>query len=85
MIPAFARLMTMIVHSTQIEKPRCSAKIEKARFLRAIRRPPAAQNAASSGFQSSIQRPARRAATPVTESRALVLIGSTVLRTRARA
>src|SRR5919112_6350083 len=41
--PALARLMTMIVHSTQIEKPRFSAKIERARFLRATRLPRVSQ------------------------------------------
>ena len=51
------RLITTIVHSTQIEKPRCSAKIEKARFLRAMRLPVASQNCSFSGSQSSIQRP----------------------------
>ncbi len=34
--PALARLMTMIVHSTQMEKPRFSAKIERIRFFLAI-------------------------------------------------
>ena len=38
-IPALPRLRTTIVHSTQMLKPRCSAKIENARFLRAIRLP----------------------------------------------
>src|SRR3954470_20151299 len=57
--PALARLMTTIVQSTQIEKPRCSAKIEKPRFFLAIRLPRARQKASSSGFQSSIQRPRR--------------------------
>src|SRR5918997_2591774 len=57
--PALARLMTTIVHSTQIENPRCSAKIDSVRFLRAIRRPPDSQNASSSGSHSSSQRPLR--------------------------
>src|SRR3954447_14209488 len=55
-----ARLMTTIVHSTQIEKPMFSAKTEKAGFLAAIREPPCAQNASSSGSQRSIHRPRLR-------------------------
>src|SRR3954469_22253323 len=57
--PALARLMTTIVHSTQIEKPRFSAKIERTRFFLAIFRPLLCQNASSSGSHSSIQRPLR--------------------------
>ena len=57
--PALARLMTTIVHSTQIEKPRFSAKIERIRFFLAIFLPVLSQNASSSGSQSSIQRPLR--------------------------
>jgi hypothetical protein len=56
-MPTFARLMTMIVHSTQMLNPRFSAKIEKTRFLRAIALPVCSQKASSSGLQSSIQRP----------------------------
>src|SRR5918997_2359672 len=55
--PAFARLMTTIVHSTQIEKPRFSAKMERIRFFLAILFPLLCQNASSSGSQSSSQRP----------------------------
>ena len=50
-IPTFTRLITMIVHSTQIAKPMCSAKIESIRFLRAIRLPVASQNCSFSGSQ----------------------------------
>src|SRR5918997_5048830 len=57
--PALARLMTTMVHSTQIEKPRCSAKIEIARFLRAMRLPVVCQNCSLSGSHSSSQRPLR--------------------------
>ncbi len=57
--PALARLMTTIVHSTQIEKPRFSAKIERTRFFLAIRLPERCQNVSSSGSQSSSQRPLR--------------------------
>jgi hypothetical protein len=38
----------------------CSAKIENTRLRRAMRRPVAAQNPASSGSQSVIQRPRLR-------------------------
>ncbi len=57
--PALARLMTTIVHSTQIEKPRFSAKIESTRFFLAIFLPRVSQNVSSSGSQSSSQRPRR--------------------------
>jgi len=55
-MPTLARFRTMIVHSTQTLKPMFSAKIEKARFLRAILRPVVSQKASSSGSQCSIQR-----------------------------
>src|SRR3954453_4552948 len=58
-IPTLPRLITTIVQSTQMLKPKCSAKIEKERFLRAIRSPFSSQNRSSSGSQSSIQRPLR--------------------------
>src|SRR6266511_3329315 len=54
-IPTLDRLMTTIVHSTQIEKPKFSAKIENARFLRAIGLPLVSQNPSLSGSQWSIQ------------------------------
>jgi hypothetical protein len=44
-------LITTIVHSTQTLKPRCSAKTEKTRFLRAILLPRLSQNRSSSGSQ----------------------------------
>ena len=50
-IPTLARLMTTIVHSTQTLKPRCSAKIERARLRRAMRRPVVSQNRSFSGSQ----------------------------------
>src|SRR4051812_27955040 len=56
-IPMLPRLITTIVHSTQMLKPRFSAKIESARFFRATRLPVCSQNCSSSGFQSSIHRP----------------------------
>jgi hypothetical protein len=55
------RNSTMTDHIVQIEKPMCSEKMEKMRLRRATRAPVAAQNAGSSGRQSSIQRPRRRA------------------------
>ena len=58
-MPTLPRLRTTIVHSTQTLKPMCSAKIEKMRFLRAIRSPVRRPERSSSGSQSSIQRPAR--------------------------
>ncbi len=56
-MPMFARLMTTIVHSTQMLNPRFSAKIEKIRFFFAIFFPDASQNASSSGSHFSIHRP----------------------------
>ena len=56
-MPMLARLRTTIVHSTQMLNPMCSAKIEKIRFLRAMRLPVLSQNASFSGSQCSIQRP----------------------------
>src|SRR5215831_9311825 len=67
-MPALARLMTMIVQSTQTLKPRCSAKIENSRFLRATALPPPSQNRSSSGSQLSIHRPPRATGEPIEES-----------------
>src|SRR5579864_1690227 len=44
-----------MLHINQIEKPRCSAKIEKIRLRRAMVLPLVSQNFSSSGFQSDIQ------------------------------
>src|SRR5262245_51604367 len=44
------------LHMSQTANPRCSARIEKARLRRAIRRPVRFQSGASPGAQSSIQR-----------------------------
>ncbi len=51
-IPALPRLMTMIVQRTQTLKPRCSAKIDKPRFLRAIGRPVVFHNTGSRALRS---------------------------------
>jgi hypothetical protein len=56
-MPMLPRLITMIVHSTQTLKPRCSAKIDQARFFLATFLPVVSQNPSSSGSQCSIQRP----------------------------
>src|SRR3984957_20919070 len=44
-----------MLHISQIEKPRCSARIEKIRLRRATALPFASQNFVSSGFHSAIQ------------------------------
>src|ERR1700738_74469 len=44
-----------MLQTSQIEKPRCSAKIDQARLRRAMNLPLDSQNFASSGFQSEIQ------------------------------
>src|SRR5580693_4435830 len=44
-----------MLQTNQIEKPRCSAKIDQARLRRAMNLPLDSQNFASSGFQSEIQ------------------------------
>src|SRR5262245_49082035 len=44
-----------MLHSNQIEKPRCSATIDHMRLRRAIVLPLVLQNVSSSGFQSEIQ------------------------------
>ena len=59
--PTLASSAALTLHSSQTEKPRCSAKIENARFRRATRLPVVSQNVGSSGSQCSIQRPAERA------------------------
>ena len=64
-IPTLARLITTIVHRTQMLKPMCSAKIEKIRLRRAMLRPVVSQNWSFSGSQWSIQCPRRRAASEV--------------------
>src|SRR4051794_41946361 len=51
------RKSTITDHRLQIEKPMCSENTEKNRLRRATRRPVDAQNAGSSGRQSSIHRP----------------------------
>lgn len=53
-MPTFERLITTIVHSTQMLNPMCSAKIEKIKLRRAILAPVEAQNASFSGSQWSI-------------------------------
>src|SRR5436305_496461 len=67
-MPMFARLMTTIVQSTQMLKPRFSAKIEKIRFLRAILLPEDSHIASSSGSHFSIQRPRVRSGVDVVGS-----------------
>src|SRR5262245_37623242 len=44
-----------MLQTSQIEKPRCSAKIDQMRLRWAIALPVDFQNCASSGFQSEIQ------------------------------
>src|SRR5262249_28693019 len=44
-----------MLQTSQIEKPRCSAKIDQMRLRRAMALPVDFQNCASSGFQSEIQ------------------------------
>src|SRR6516165_3864814 len=44
-----------MLQSSQIEKPRCSAKIDQMRLRRAMNLPFEFQNFSSSGFQSEIQ------------------------------
>jgi hypothetical protein len=44
-----------MLHISQIEKPRCSARIDQTRLRRAIHFPLDSQKAVSSGFQSEIQ------------------------------
>jgi hypothetical protein len=70
-IPTLARLITTIVHSTQMLKPMCSAKIEKIRLRRAMLRPVASQNCSFSGSQWSIQCPRRRRAVGVARDAAV--------------
>src|SRR6478735_8826543 len=70
-MPMLDRLITTIAQSDQMENPMCSAKIENARFLRAIRLPDASQKRSSSGSQCSIHRPRR-----AVEAGAVVLPGA---------
>src|SRR6266498_2411221 len=56
---------TMTDHIVHTEKPMCSEKMEKTRLRRATRAPRPAQNAGSSGRQSSIHRPGRAGTTSV--------------------
>src|SRR5262249_33980097 len=44
-----------MLQSSQIENPRCSAKIDQIRLRRAMNLPRDSQNFSSSGFQSEIQ------------------------------
>src|SRR5215475_832253 len=44
-----------MLHTSQIEKPRCSAKIDQMRLRWAMALPVDFQNVSSSGFQSEIQ------------------------------
>src|SRR5262245_7948559 len=44
-----------MLQSSQIENPRCSAKIDQMRLRRAMNLPVDSQNLSSSGFQSEIQ------------------------------
>src|SRR5215217_4142643 len=53
--PALASIAALTLHSSQTEKPRCSAKIEKIRFRRATGLPVDSQKLGSSGSQWSIQ------------------------------
>src|SRR6187549_3139465 len=52
--PACGSLVATMLHTSQIEKPRCSATIDQIRLRRAIHLPCASQNVASSGRQSDI-------------------------------
>src|SRR5437762_1414374 len=53
--PACGSLVATMLQSSQIEKPRCSAKIDQMRLRRAMALPLDCQNFSSSGFQSEIQ------------------------------
>src|SRR3569832_471061 len=56
-MPWLARLRTMIVHTTQMLNPMCSANIDHIKFFLAIFDPERSQKSSSSGSQCSIQRP----------------------------
>ena len=64
----FGMNSTRTDHSDQIENPMCSEKTEIHRLRVAILLPIEFQNDSSSGRQSSIQRPLRRAGVAVPES-----------------
>src|SRR3954469_11599798 len=69
-IPTLTRLMTTIAQIAQMQKPRCSAKTDQSRFLRAMRLPVASQKRSSSGSQWSIQRPRRLRAAALADAAA---------------
>jgi hypothetical protein len=60
-------------------KPMCSAKIDKARFLRAMRLPRVSQNRSSSGSQWSIHRPRRLALAVASETAGTPVVSMVVL------
>src|SRR5262249_24686609 len=70
--PALFRRTATVLHSSHTENPRCSAKMENPRLRSSTRRPVRAQNPASSGFRSSIQR-AIRHHLPSTDARQAAL------------
>src|SRR5436309_1073392 len=72
--PAAARLSTTTDHSTQMAKPRCSAKIENARLRRATFLPVLSQNSSFSGSQWSIHLPRRGGAVSVPMGSIVVVI-----------
>src|SRR5215471_11989037 len=53
--PACGSLVATMLQISQIEKPRCSARIDQKRFRLAMNFPFDSQNCSSSGFQSEIQ------------------------------
>src|SRR6266851_4633820 len=53
--PACGSLVATMLQMSQIEKPRCSARIDQIRLRRAMNLPFDSQNFSSSGFHSEIQ------------------------------
>src|SRR5687768_6351017 len=76
---ASGRNSTSTDHRLQIEKPMCSAKIEKNRLRRATRLPVESQKCGSSGRQSSIHRPRRGGTKEGSDGGATVVAGAPVV------
>ena len=67
-------------HMVQMENPMCSDRIENHRLRLAILAPMRSQKPSSSGFQSSIQRLAKRVRSPVLPAAVVVTRSSTAMR-----